>query len=119
MKRPRSHRPDRLAALVRETLAELIVKELKDPRISFVTLTDVRVSADCSSASIRFSCLGTEEEKKKALDGLNSARGFLRSSMAGTLQLRITPELRFYVDRGLEHAARIDKILGNLEIPEA
>ena len=108
------HRPERLAALLQQTLAEALANRVKDPRVGFVTLTGVDVSPDGSHATVRVSVMGTEEEKASAMEGLNSARGFLRSHLAHALTLRTTPELHFQLDRGLEHAQRIEQLLAQL-----
>jgi ribosome-binding factor A len=114
MRRRPHHRPERLAALVQETLAQAIATTLKDPRVGFVTITGVRVTPDGHHATVRVSVLGTEEEKGRALTGLEHARGFLRTRLAADLDLRVTPELRFELDRGLEHAQRIDALLDQI-----
>jgi len=113
MKRSR-HRPERLAALIHETLATALTTQLKDPRVGFVTITGVQVTPDGQHATVRFSVLGSDEDKGRAAEGLEHARGFLRTHLAGKLHLRVTPELRFELDRGLEHARRIDEILDRL-----
>jgi ribosome-binding factor A len=115
MKKPSPHRPERLATLIRETLAEALRERVKDPRVGFLTLTQVTVSRDGSHAHVGFSVLGEEAEKTAALEGLESARGFLRTYLARELSLRTTPELHFRLDRGLEHAARIDRLLSELK----
>ncbi len=116
MTRPRRpHRPERIAALIQEALATALTKELKDPRVGFVTLTGVTVSQDGTHASVRVSVMGDEQTKDSAMEGLKSARGFLRSYLAQHLPLRTTPELHFVLDRGLEHAARINELLGKLK----
>jgi ribosome-binding factor A len=99
---------------VQECLADAIARQVRDPRIGFVTITGVTVSPDITHAIIRVSVMGSEEDKVRALDGLNSAKGFLRSHLAGALKLRVTPELQFSLDRGLEHAQRIDELLDGL-----
>jgi len=114
MKRSHRHRSERLATLVQETVATALATALKDPRIGFVTITGVQVTADGQHATVRFSVLGSEEDKGRALEGLEHARGFLRSYLADHLELRITPELHFELDRGLEHARRIDALLDQL-----
>ncbi|MGD2135568.1 MAG: 30S ribosome-binding factor RbfA [Gemmatimonadales bacterium] len=108
------HRPERVAALIQETLAEALTTRVKDPRVGFVTVTGVDVASDYSVATVGVSVLGDEEEKAQAMEGLDSASGFLRSLLARTLTLRTTPELRFVLDRGIEHAARINRILDDL-----
>ncbi len=109
------HRPERLAALLRETLAQALTSQVKDPRVGFVTVTGVAVSPDGGHATVRVSVMGTEEEKASAMAGLDSARGFLRSHLARALSLRSTPELHFQLDRGLEHAQRINQLLAELK----
>ncbi len=108
------HRPERVAALVQETLAELLATGIKDPRIGFVTVTGVDVSPDCTHAHVRVSTLGPEEDKQRAMEGLTSAKGFLRTHLARTLRLRVAPEIHFVLDRGVEHAQRIGQLLDQL-----
>ncbi|MDH5643918.1 MAG: 30S ribosome-binding factor RbfA, partial [Gemmatimonadota bacterium] len=84
---------------------------IKDPRIRFVTVTGVTVSPDLSHALVRISIMGTEEEKSEAMDGLEHAKGFVKSVLAKQLELRIVPDLQFVLDRGLEHARKIDELL--------
>ncbi len=119
--RPKStkHRPERLSALVQETVAGAVATLVKDPRVGFVTITSATVSPDGTHAVVRVSVMGTEEEKARAMEGLDSARGFLRSHLAKTLSLRNIPELHFELDRGLEHAQRINQILSDLKRDES
>jgi ribosome-binding factor A len=109
------HRSERLAALLKETLAETITTGLKDPRVGFVTVTAIAVAPDGAHATIHVSVMGTDEDKQRALEGLESARGFLRSRLAQTLELRVAPELQFVLDRSIEHARRIDDLLNQLK----
>lgn len=95
-------------------VAEAIAREIRDPRVGFVTVTDVQVSGDLSHARVRVSVMGDDGEKARALEGLRSAAGFLRTRLTGALSTRIIPELAFEIDRGQEHAARIDQILADL-----
>ncbi|HEX9729800.1 MAG TPA: 30S ribosome-binding factor RbfA [Gemmatimonadales bacterium] len=115
MRQKSRHRPERLAALVRETLARAIATLVKDPRVGFVTLTDVTVTPDGSHATVLVSVLGAEEDKQRALEGLDSAKGFLRSHLASVLTLRVVPDLTFRLDRGVEHAQRIDQIIHQIK----
>ncbi len=109
------HRPERVAALVQEQLADALTTALKDPRVGFATITGVTVSPDCTHATVRVSVMGDDAQKGRAMEGLESARGFLRTRLARVLTLRAVPELHFVLDRGLEHAARIDEILSQLK----
>jgi len=113
VKRPR-RRPDQVAETVRQVIADLLLSELRDPRIGFVTVTGVEVTNDLSVAMVRVSIMGSEEERAQALAGLESAAGFLRSRVGKALTTRSVPELRFVLDRGAEHAARIGRILDEL-----
>ncbi len=114
MRRP-SHRPERVAEVIRQTVAAYLTEQVRDPRIGFVTVTGVELSADLAHARVRVSVMGTEEEKAQSLAGLRSAAGFLRAQLGRVLRLRQTPELRFELDRGLEHAQRIDRLLRELK----
>lgn len=115
MARNRSHRPERLSQIVRETVGTFLAGEARDPRIGFVTVTGVEVTADLAHARVRVSVMGTEAERQLSLEGLASAAGHLRSQLARTLATRTAPELVFILDRGADHAARIEKVLQELK----
>jgi len=108
-------RPEQVAENVRQVLAETISRELRDPRVGLVTITRVDVSGDLSHAQVFVMLPGEEDEKLRALEGLRSAAGFLRTRVARTLATRVTPELHFELDKGLEHAARINAVLADLK----
>lgn len=112
---PSSHRPERVGELIRQTVAEFLTGNVRDPRIGFVTVTGVEVSPDLSHATVRVSIMGEEREKERSLEGLASAARFLRSRLSRDLKLRTSPELHFRLDRGLEHAQQIDKVLKDLK----
>jgi ribosome-binding factor A len=113
--RTRSHRPERVGELIRETVAEFLTTNVRDPRIGFVTVTGVQVSADLGHATVQVSVMGSEDEKARSLEGLASAARFLRGRVASVLRLRTSPELHFQLDRGLEHAQRIAQVLKDLK----
>lgn len=110
-----SHRPERVAELIRQSVAEFLTGNVRDPRVGFVTVTGVEVSPDLSHATIRVSVMGSEEEKTRSLEGLASAARFLRTQLSRELRLRTSPELHFMLDRGLDHAQRIDRVLRELK----
>src|SRR5713101_4926765 len=112
MRRRTSHRPERVAEAIRQTVAAFLTSSVRDPRVGFVTVTAVEVSADLAHARVRVSVMGSEEDRAKSLEGLASAARFL---LAKELPLRVTPELRFELDRGLEHAQQIDRMLRELK----
>jgi ribosome-binding factor A len=115
MARRPKHRPERLGEVIRQMVAAFLTGNVRDPRIGFVTVTGVDVSADLGHARVRVSVMGTEEERARSLEGLTSAARFLRAQLSRELQLRTTPELHFELDRGMEHALRIDEVLRRLK----
>jgi ribosome-binding factor A len=117
MKRP-SHRPERVSELIRQAIGAFLTGDVRDPRIGFVTVIGVDVSADLSHANVRVSVMGTEQEKAQSLEGLASAARYLRAQLSNDLHLRTSPELHFHLDRGLEHAQRIDQVLKELKEPQ-
>jgi len=114
MKRP-SHRPERVAELIRQTVGAFLTGDVRDPRIGFVTVTGVEVSPDLTHANVRVSVMGSDEEKAQSLEGLGSAARYLRAQLSRELSLRTSPELHFHLDRGIEHAQRIDRVLKELK----
>lgn len=114
MKRP-SHRPERVSEIVRQAVGAFLTGDVRDPRIGFVTVIGVAVSPDLSHANVRVSIMGSDEEKAKSLEGLASAARFLRAQLSQELHLRTSPELHFHLDRGIEHAQRIDRVLKELK----
>ena len=118
MKRTERHRRERMSEQVRHALADVLATELKDPRIGFVTVTRVTMSADLTHATVYVSVMGDEDEKARAMAGLEHATGFLRTYVARNLHIRTAPELHIELDRGLEHAAHIDELLNQLDDEE-
>jgi len=110
-----SRRPEQVAENLRQIIADALSRDIRDPRVGFVTLTGVTVTPDLAHAKVRVSVAGDEDAKQKALEGLRSAAGFLRSRAAKSLTTRTVPELHFELDRGLEHAARINEVLASLK----
>jgi ribosome-binding factor A len=115
-RRQPSRRPDQVAATVRQAVTDALIRgEVRDPRVGLLTVTDVRVTSDLGHARVLVAVPGEEAERQRALQGLQSAAGFLRSKVARVLSTRTVPELHFELDRGLEHAARIETLLGELK----
>ena len=110
----RGKRLDRVNQLVREEISYLLQRELKDPRLGFVTVTEVDVAKDLRTAKVYVSVLGTEAEWRGSLDALRSARGFIRNWLAPRLRLRSVPDLTFHPDRSMAHAAHIQSVLERL-----
>ena len=109
-----THRPERVADVTREHLARLLREELRDPRVGFVTITDVRVSPDLRHARVFVSQLGPATDRLASVAALNRAVPFLRRELARIALLRRTPEIIFEEDPTLESGARVDHILDEL-----
>ena len=117
MKQP-SRRPEQVAGTIRQVIAQALSREIRDPRVGFVTVTGVIVTNDLSHARIMVSVPGEEAKKARALQGLQSAARFLRSRAARALTTRTVPELHFELDKGVEHAARIEELLESIRREE-
>lgn len=109
-----SRRTERMSDLLRAELSELILREMKDPRIKLVSLTGVDVTSDLRRAVVRVSVLGEESQREEAVEALRHAKGFLRTELAHRLRTRVTPELVFELDRGAEHSQKISDLLESL-----
>jgi len=107
-------RLDRVNQLIKEEVSMLLQRELKDPRLGFVTITEVETTKDLRQAKIFVSVLGTDEQWRSSLQGLASARGFIRHWLREHLDLRVTPNLEFRADRSMEHAAHIQALFRQL-----
>jgi ribosome-binding factor A len=106
-----TRRTERVAEAIQELVAELLLREIKDPRIGLVTVTGVKVSPDLRHARIYFSCLGDDAGRAQTQRGLTSAAGFVRSQVARRLNLRVAPEIVFEFDASLEQAERVARLL--------
>jgi ribosome-binding factor A len=101
----------RVDEAVREVLSDAIAKEIKDPRVGFVTVTAVNTSRDLRHARVYVSVLGDEQERAASLDGLRSAHGYLQGVIATELALKHTPTLVFEYDETVERAARLTQLM--------
>jgi len=104
-------RADRVGDLLREIIAELLRRDVGDPRLGSVNLTAVRLTKDLRHAKVYFNLLGDGVEKNQALAGLKSAAGFIRSRVGQQANLRFVPTLEFAYDEFEEEARRIDSLL--------
>jgi ribosome-binding factor A len=105
----------RVDEAMREVLSGAITSEIKDPRVGFVTVTAVDTSSDLRQARVFVSVLGTPSERKRSLQGLRSAHGFLQRRVAEELRLKHTPTLDFAYDDTTENALRINELLRQQE----
>jgi ribosome-binding factor A len=101
----------RVNEVIRQVLGDHIATDLKDPRIGFVTVTDVDTSPDLRTARVYVSVLGSEAEREKALAGLQSAHGFLQGKIAAELRMKRTPTLTFHYDESVDRGVRISRLL--------
>lgn len=106
---------DKMNHIVQKAVSEIIQFELKNPKIGFVTITDVHVTNDNSYAKIFVSFLGKEERAMAGMKALNQSKGFIRSELAKRLSIRKTPELIFEIDHSLEQGNKIEKLLSDLK----
>jgi ribosome-binding factor A len=110
-----SSRMRRVNEAVREVLSGHIAEDLKDPRIGFVTVTGVETSPDLRHARVYVSVLGTSDERRQALDGLQSSAGFLQAKVGEELRMKRTPTLEFRYDESIDRGMRISKLLDEEE----
>ena len=101
----------RVDEAIRQVIGEAAAGALKDPRVGFVTVTDVRTSADLSHARVYVSVLGEEPEREATLEGLRSAHGYLQRRVASELRLKRTPTLTFLYDDTTDRALRIEELI--------
>lgn len=102
-------RRKRVAELIREEIASLLQRGVKDPRIGFVSVMEVTMSPDLRYADVFVSLFGSESAKKGSLAGLRNSAAWIRRELGGRLRLRFTPELRFHEDSRLDRAYRLEE----------
>ncbi len=107
-------RLDRLAEEIKREISAILTEEVKDPRISMVSVTRVEVSNDLGSARVMLSVLGDEKKQAEVMQALEKARGFIRTELSNRIRLRQTPEINFRLDRSIEHSIRISSIINEL-----
>lgn len=101
----------RVDVAMRAVLSDAITKDLKDPRVGFVTVTGVKTSPDLRHARVYVSVLGDEPERETSIEGLRSAHGYLQRRVASELSLKHTPALTFEYDDSVDHGMRITELL--------
>ena len=109
-----SLRSNRVAEQMKKELGEIIGQKIKDPRVGFITVTDVAVTGDLQEATGYITSLGTEWEKGETLKALAKASGFIRSEIGSRIRLRRTPEITFEFDTSIEYGNKIDALLRGL-----
>lgn len=107
-------RAERFSALIKEDVSDILKREVSDPRIDFVSITDVTLSPDLKDAKIFVSIFGDQEKKEQAMQGLSSATGFIRSKLAQLLETRSAPVIHFVRDDSIERGSRVLSLLSQL-----
>ncbi len=108
-------RANRVGEQMKKELGDIIGRKLKDPRVGFVTVTDVQVTGDLQQATIFISVLGNEDQMEDTLKGLSKAKGFIRSEIGKRIRLRKTPEITFEFDESISYGNKIESILKELK----
>lgn len=108
------NRKKRVGHLIKSEVSEMILKELKDPRIGFVSVTDVEVSGDLRYATVYFTVFGEEKDVEATVAALRHATGYVRREIASRLRLRYAPEIRFKYDEAYQRAWHLEEVIRNL-----
>ena len=112
---PQHQRSDRVAAAIREEVANFLAEGVKDPRVTgLVTVTGVEMTRDLRHAKVFVSIMGEDSQRASTIEGLTSVQGFLRSRLARSLSLRVAPEIQFVMDESVARAARIETLLNQI-----
>lgn len=104
-------RVQKLQEFIKQEVGQMLLRDLKDPRLGFVTVTDVAVTGDLQQATIYVSLFGKEEEKAASWEALRRAKGFIRRELGSRLQLRLTPDIEFALDTSIDYGNRIEAVL--------
>ncbi len=110
-----TERKKKVSEKIKQEVSEILQQDIKDPRIGFITITRVDVSADLKFARIFYSVLGDEKQKEDARQGLESAKKYTRKKLGERLTMRYTPEIAFRLDESAEYSIRIGKVFEQLE----
>ena len=108
-------RIEKLQELIKQETSKMLLYDIKDPRIGFVTVTEVEMTGDLREAKIYVSIMGNDEQIKETMEGLQSALGFVRREIGKRIRLRFTPEISFAPDKSLDYSEHIQKILLQIE----
>jgi ribosome-binding factor A len=113
------YRIERINETIKEVLSEIVLNDIKDPRLGLVTIVHVRVARDLATARIHFSVMGDEEQREVALKILRGASGFMRHAIANAIDVQHAPELRWVYDDSLDRAFRINQVLRETGTPSS
>lgn len=110
-----TERTKKVGIAIQKEFSEILQREVKDPRIGFVTVTRVKVTPGLKIANIYISIYGSTEERERTLQGLESAKGYIRSLFAKRLHIKFIPEIRFFHDKSFEEGIRISEVMSKLK----
>lgn len=108
------YKQERLEKAIEREIGRILMTEVKDERLRFVTVTKVELTGDLSIATVYYSVMGTEEQKEATSRNINDAKGFIRTALSKVLEVRKVPELKFKFDESLEYGDKIEKILKDI-----
>ncbi len=104
----------KIQEFIKQEVGKLLLNGIKDPRLGFTTVTDVKVTGDLREATVYVSLFGSEKEKKDSLNVLNKAKGFIRKEVGKSLNIFYSPEISFEEDKSLEYGMKIEKLLNKI-----
>lgn len=104
-----------MAETIHKEISNLLIRGLKDPRIGFVTITSVDVTADLRQAKVYFTLMGSQDERAETQAGLDSSASYIRQQLGRVLHLRHTPEIRFIYDASVDYGQHIEKLLSEVK----
>jgi ribosome-binding factor A len=110
-----SNRAQRVSVHIQKALTDILRKNIKDPRLEMVTVSKVNLTNDLRIARIYFTLIGSRKSIEDALTGFNSARGYLKRTLARELKLRYMPDIEFYYDDSFDHALHINELLKSIQ----
>jgi ribosome-binding factor A len=111
-------RADRVADLIKVEISDIILRQIRDPRLKGLTITGVELTDDLRSAKIYFIEMGKDECDPQCMAGLEKAQGFLKRELGKRLQLRYVPDIRFLVDKSFAYGSRIEKLIAEIHQDE-
>ncbi len=114
MKQKPFKRSDRVGGQIQKVLSDLLKKKIKDPRLETATITDVQMAPDLKLAYIYY-ILNDKEKNKEAVEGFNSAKGFIKRKLAQQLGLRYMPQIKFFYDKSFDYGAHINSVLKTIK----
>ena len=111
-------RADRVSEAIKREVSLMITQDVKDPRVHFVTVTEVKTTDDLRYAKIYVSVLGDDQTRKESMEGLAHAKGFIRSELGRRIGLRYTPDIQFFPDNSLDHSIKIRTLINEIKKDE-